>query len=838
MGGALQFRTNSAYINSKDIVAWNQVCWFTLPVPGNAVAVRFGLLEDEEEIGVTEYLIKNCRTEDKGPEELDLSRGGRLKVNIVMMDGDGRIHGSAKTLQIRNPYRASTKVIAGDIKPEPSPRTNPSKKISALPTGTGVPGRNPYRASIKTDPTQVNAAHAQQFSATQGVFGKTLAQSKQDAAQKKAEQAPAPQAQAQAPPARAYRKLVMGERGAVGDNFKKVSDLESTVNEIERRITAKAKEISRLKTQLENFRKIEAERIEKEKNVDPEEENLKKQLKQEIDQIIVKLQEHIKKGSDIEFIIKKYEGVDPEVREILNDKLVISETQLDNTNQNAEIKSLTTLKKTKDTWHYIPESPVEFAEFLSENEDLDFLSEVKLKFVECDPVWISDFLEAGGLTSINTLLSIVESKPNPDFPLLIKESQLTTCIRILLNTQSALIIVVRDHSQEFLNFIKLGISSKNSLVKAQIFMLMAGLCIYSDITHKMINNVLKFFAKSPRPYFILIRNLKEERDKGLMTAVMCLINALVAGEAELGSRMRLRSQLISVGLLNVISKLEIQFKDDRGLISQFESFREIQRKDNEKLRDLRFIGNIDLQKSEMLFNRVMLQTSALGLERIMLSILQHMLLIPSQAVAPHVIRRGLAFIERITRRVTFAEEAEVIGSMSPEDLQRELFKHVHHELMKYESSSSGNTANHSNTSNTSEKTPQKANPPLPPIPNATPSAPPAAPLPPSRAIMGVQIMPVVTGADKANLKKVTKDWKKFKPDVDKITNDTYHRMKKANNPQAAFLNRSQRSKITFFDSHTASNIGILRSQFRKWTDHEIAASILNIKKKTFYNRTT
>jgi predicted CopG family antitoxin len=73
-----------------------------------------------------------------------------------------------------------------------------------------------------------------------------------------------------------------------------------------------------------------------------------------------------------------------------------------------------------------------------------------------------------------------------------------------------------------------------------------------------------------------------------------------------------------------------------------------------------------------------LQTSALGLDRIVLTVLQHLLLIPG-TVNPE---DGFQFLERITRRVTSPTEAAIIIKMSTEEINREVYKLVQLEKMR------------------------------------------------------------------------------------------------------------------------------------------------------------
>jgi len=263
---------------------------------------------------------------------------------------------------------------------------------------------------------------------------------------------------------------------------------------------------------------------------------------------------------------------------------------------------------------------------------------------------------------------------------MIKVGQLVGLLRIFMNSSLLIGIVIKQFRDTFTDIVKLALLSKNSFVKSEICMTLAGLCLYSRTTFKFFASIAKFAAKSPRPFFILIKSIREDRDRPLMAACLCLINSLIAGELEIGARMKMRTLFLDAGIAVALEKISRQYPSDKALIAQVQAFDKIQLADNEKQKKLRFIGVIDLHNPQILFTKILQFTASLGLDKIVLSILQNMLLIPevtsdTKETGDNVKAKTIMqFIERATRRVAFPEEPKAISFITYEELHQVVTK--------------------------------------------------------------------------------------------------------------------------------------------------------------------
>eukprot|EP01125_Pyxidicula_operculata_P007585 TRINITY_DN2576_c0_g1_i2.p1 TRINITY_DN2576_c0_g1~~TRINITY_DN2576_c0_g1_i2.p1 ORF type:complete len:1043 (+),score=353.83 TRINITY_DN2576_c0_g1_i2:1447-4575(+) len=454
------------------------------------------------------------------------------------------------------------------------------------------------------------------------------------------------------------------------------------------------------------------------------------------------------------------------------------------------------------------------------------MQEIKFKFSTSPPSWLIKFLEVGGLENIFACLSVVENKRNFDFEVLLKEAQMCSLIRILLNNQPVLHYILHHLPHVFKQLVDLVLNSKNGLMKSQMLILLAGLAIYNKKCLKLVQESVKFVSKNPRPYFALIKLLKEERDTPLMTACMSLINAIIAGEKELGTRNKLRMLFVDGEIITIMEKLRQKFKTERTLLIQFIAFDQMQKYDQEQLQVLRYVGKMDLQNAGSIFDKITQEASRLGISPLFISILQHLLLIPEISENP---KATLSFLERFSRRVVYKDEVKSVSELTLEELRSHVVQ-----LLETSSQNSGFSA--------------------PPPPSSAPSSAPAAPqmgksedtktpqeqdedaeaetVPPPRAELRHFYW------KKLPDNKVPEFWTEVKTDLARIEPvfgmlEEKFFASKSSAIAAPKPEVTGPQKVTLLPVQIANNISIIRNQFKNFSDMEILTALLEVKRNTF-----
>eukprot|EP01125_Pyxidicula_operculata_P004097 TRINITY_DN1589_c0_g1_i1.p1 TRINITY_DN1589_c0_g1~~TRINITY_DN1589_c0_g1_i1.p1 ORF type:complete len:1355 (+),score=405.59 TRINITY_DN1589_c0_g1_i1:36-4100(+) len=535
----------------------------------------------------------------------------------------------------------------------------------------------------------------------------------------------------------------------------------------------------------------------------------------------------------LETVLKKFQDFDSEVREVLGSGLSWQQAE-------EEVKKLK--QQAKDQQQSNPNSlsndqfagtisHTELIEKITNDKDiLDKVTEVKSHLSSAHPVWLIKFLENGGLDSIYNVLNKVEKMRNPEFQILVKASQLSSCLRVMMNNQSVLDYILRNMRETFKALVDLSLNSKNTLIKSQMLILMSGLCLYSKLGLKVVQNTVKFLGKSPRPYFILTKMMKEERETGLITACITLINALIAGEKELGSRTKIRRVFVDGEVETYFDPLREKYKNDRQLICQLDAYEELKRADEEKLRGLQFMGKMDLENPGSIFERLLIQAEALGVRKVFMSFLQHLLLLPQ---SEHSVVNAFLLIERAVRRITKVDSAKKINSLTSDQIQFEIQKIYEFEkqILLLQSKDESKGADSVPTSEPSAAPP----PPAPPAPKDSKSTVSNTYEPPTYVpdddYSSSMRTPRRENRQLKNLadSRVAQFWSTIKASLEN-SSETDEVIKYGADEK---LKKGAPQKIALLPVQMANNISILRAQFRNMADVDILTCILDVKRKSF-----
>eukprot|EP01126_Amoeba_proteus_P062676 TRINITY_DN8567_c0_g1_i7.p1 TRINITY_DN8567_c0_g1~~TRINITY_DN8567_c0_g1_i7.p1 ORF type:complete len:1089 (-),score=258.35 TRINITY_DN8567_c0_g1_i7:321-3587(-) len=377
-------------------------------------------------------------------------------------------------------------------------------------------------------------------------------------------------------------------------------------------------------------------------------------FEKELSQLEQEMMEIQEKNNVYAGVLAKYRDIDDEARELVSGGG-------DTSFASNESSYLEYLQK---------RSPKTCAEFLSNNFELEHIPEIKTAIFDADEKWCLQFLAHDGLKNVVDTIVKVESSTYPPIKN-VRVAQLASIIKSLMNKHSVAEKIINGHSHELKLIIKTFLTSKNPLVKAQMFAFFSALCLYGRISHSIVMTAL--LELDGGTYHSLLNVIKTERDREVITSVMMLINALLAGEKEIGARQRLRDNFNTNGLVVHTEHLREHLSNERSLIIQFNVYLMMARSDEEELKVLRYVDNMDLYSEMSIFNMMCDQVDKLEQGDTLLRHLQHLLLVPNVS---NDAKKAWSLIEKSSRRATVQTEKEAQICLTITELNREV-KQMH-----------------------------------------------------------------------------------------------------------------------------------------------------------------
>ncbi|XP_017558750.1 inverted formin-2 isoform X2 [Pygocentrus nattereri] len=377
-------------------------------------------------------------------------------------------------------------------------------------------------------------------------------------------------------------------------------------------------------------------------------------------------------------------------------------------------------------------------------------SGLKKRLEGSDQTWMVQFLELSGLDLLLEALDRLSGRGCSRIADALLQLTCVNCVKAVMNSSAGIHFIVENEG--YVRKLSQALDTSNTMVKKQVFELLAALSMFSVEGHRLALDALDHYkaVKTQQYRFSVIMNELESTDNvPYMVTLLSVINALIFGTDDLRQRDKMRKEFIGLQLLDLLPKLRDQ--EDEDLIIQCEAFEEAMAEDEEEL--LRLYGGIDMSSHQevffTLFNKVSSSPASLQL----LSILQTLLLLgPERAdiwqALEALTNRAVLLAqnsqmdssEKITQRLVFSKEPATgshhVDSYPHKDqaVQTELIDEVKERLSKLP------MTNQSPPMSTTQKPcttalPPPPPPPPPPLPgmaallHAPPPPPPAPPLP-------------------------------------------------------------------------------------------------------------
>ncbi|XP_067471204.1 inverted formin-2 isoform X3 [Thunnus thynnus] len=361
-------------------------------------------------------------------------------------------------------------------------------------------------------------------------------------------------------------------------------------------------------------------------------------------------------------------------------------------------------------------------------------SGLKRRLEGSDQTWMVQFLELSGLDLLLEALDRLSGRGCSRIADALLQLTCVSCVRAVMNSSAGIHFIIDNEG--YIRKLSQALDTSNTMVKKQVFELLAALSMFSSDGHRLALDALDHYkgVKTQQYRFSVIMNELQATDNvPYMVTLLSVINALIFGTDDLRQRDKMRKEFIGLQLLDILPKLREQ--EDEDLIIQCEAFEEAMAEDDEEL--LRMYGGIDmsnhLEVFTTLFNKVSSSPASLQL----LSILQTLLVL-----GPGRSDIWLALESITNRAILLAQDSQM--ESCEKIMQRLMFSkgkscegrdEVDTQLVRVDKAVQTDVDHQDKEkplkSTTSSQMPLCASPPPPPPP------PPAPPLPPS--MTGLQL---------------------------------------------------------------------------------------------------
>ncbi|XP_061897984.1 inverted formin-2 isoform X2 [Entelurus aequoreus] len=256
-------------------------------------------------------------------------------------------------------------------------------------------------------------------------------------------------------------------------------------------------------------------------------------------------------------------------------------------------------------------------------------SGLKRRLDNSDQSWMVQFLELSGLDLLLEALDRLSGRGCSRIADALLQLTCVNCVRAVMNSSAGIHFIIENEG--YIRKLSQALDTSNTMVKMQVFELLAALSMFSTDGHRLALDALDHYKGVKTQQYrlsVILNELQETDNVPYMVTLLSVINALIFGSDDLMQRDKMRKEFIGLQLLDILPKLREQ--EDEDLIIQCEAFVEAMAEDEEEL--LRMNGGIDmsnhLEVFTTLFNKVSSSPASLQL----LSILQTLLLLgPSRS---------------------------------------------------------------------------------------------------------------------------------------------------------------------------------------------------------------
>uniref|UniRef100_A0A8C2DVW1 Inverted formin, FH2 and WH2 domain containing n=1 Tax=Cyprinus carpio TaxID=7962 RepID=A0A8C2DVW1_CYPCA len=366
-------------------------------------------------------------------------------------------------------------------------------------------------------------------------------------------------------------------------------------------------------------------------------------------------------------------------------------------------------------------------------------SGLKKRLENSDQTWMVQFLELSGLDLLLEALDRLSGRGCSRIADALLQLTCVSCVRAVMNSSAGIHFIIDNEG--YVRKLSRALDTSNTMVKKQVFELLAALSMFSSEGHRLALDALDHYktVKTQQYRFSVIMNELQSTDNvPYMVTLLSVINALIFSADSLRQRDKMRKEFIGLQLLHLLPKLREE--DDEDLIIQCEAFEEAMAEDEDEL--LMLYGGIDMSNHQEVFTSLFNKVSSFPSSLQLLSVLQALLLLGPERADIWQALEALA-----NRAVLIAQSSEM--DSCEKILQRLVFTKESskgsYEVDGYESKRKNQAVQTETREDTLECSCKPAKNQEPPR-NSTKTAPPPPPPPPNMVSPPISAVPLKTGA--------------------------------------------------------------------------------------------
>ncbi|XP_060938335.1 inverted formin-2 isoform X2 [Limanda limanda] len=251
-------------------------------------------------------------------------------------------------------------------------------------------------------------------------------------------------------------------------------------------------------------------------------------------------------------------------------------------------------------------------------------SGLKRRLEGSDQTWMLQFLELSGLDLLLEALDRLSGRGCSRIADALLQLTCVNCVRAVMNSSTGIHFIIDNEG--YIRKLSQALDTSNTMVKKQVFELLAALSMFSADGHRLALDALDHYkaVKTQQYRFSVFMNELQATDNvPYMFTLLSVINAIIFGTDDLRQRDKMRKEFIGLQLLDILPKLREQ--EDEDLMIQCEAFEEAMAEDEEEL--LRVYGGIDMSDPMEVFTTLFNKVSSSPASLQLLSILQTLLVL-------------------------------------------------------------------------------------------------------------------------------------------------------------------------------------------------------------------
>ncbi|XP_067310969.1 inverted formin-2 isoform X6 [Pseudorasbora parva] len=183
-------------------------------------------------------------------------------------------------------------------------------------------------------------------------------------------------------------------------------------------------------------------------------------------------------------------------------------------------------------------------------------SGLKKRLEKSDEAWMVQFLELSGLDLLLEALDRLSGRGCSRIADALLQLTCVSCVRAVMNSSAGIHFIVDNEG--YVRKLSQALDTANTMVKKQVFELLAALSMFSPEGHRLALDALDHYksVKTQQYRFSVIMNeLRATDNVPYMVTLLSVINALIFSADDLRQRDKMRKEFIGLQLLQLLPKL-------------------------------------------------------------------------------------------------------------------------------------------------------------------------------------------------------------------------------------------------------------------------------------------